>query len=307
MAQPRARSSRSVSVPAPAARRTNPTVWVVGGLVALAAIGGIVALSGTAAATPSPSPNPTPNPGAGAGKPCPASNLPSQLYTYRLADTGTTKAVTSVDVVHTALLIQEAQVAGYDWNVVSSDPTVLAKFQTTTGPDPSSAHGTDRLDYWRPMGSGTATLTGQLVPKNASGPAIGSFTLTVQVSCAGGAGAVQNPLPSPPPVIPVGAQHPLTAGTTYTINVHASKAVTPPTLAALQASLNSLLGSGAVTVASVGSPPAAWAVQSSGNPILDTSTVRIKLVANKALNVSDGQLLLATQIAPPYSVTVQQT
>jgi hypothetical protein len=103
------------------------------------------------------------------------------------------------------------------------------------------------------------------------------------------------------------AQHPLTAGTTYTINVHASKAVTPPTLAALQASLNSLLGSGAVTVASVGSPPAAWAVQSSGNPILDTSTVRIKLVANKALNVSDRQLLLATQIAPPYSVTVQQT
>jgi hypothetical protein len=48
-------------------------------------------------------------------------------------------------------------------------------------------------------------------------------------------------------------------------------------------------------------------VQSSGNPILDTSTVRIKLVANKALNVSDRQLLLATQIAPPYSVTVQQT
>jgi len=92
--------------------------------------------------------------------------------------------MTSVDVLRTALLIQPAQIKDYDWYVSSSDSTVLTRGQRTTGPDPNSLHGTDRIDVWHAAGAGTATLTGQLLPKIGSGQAIDSFSLTVQVRCA---------------------------------------------------------------------------------------------------------------------------
>ncbi len=285
MAQRRSSIRPARPLPSTSTPRTSPTVWVVGGLAVLAAIGAAVALSGSSAASPSPSPPPPPNPNAGAGQPCAASNQPPQLYTFRLADSGSTKTVTSVDVVHTALLIQEPQVASYDWVVTSSDSTILAKFQSTTGPDPSSAHGTDRLDYWRPMGSGTVTLSGQLLPKSGSGPSIGSFSLTVVVTCAGGAGATQN-------------ARTLLAGKSYTIAITRAAPFTAPSRAAIASSLAAALATAANRNLTVTPIQLTASNQPTGSSVL------LYVTMNTTTVVPDSVLASAVGASAPYTIVV---
>ena len=285
MAQPRALVRQPTQGP-------SRTALVIGGLLALAGIGVAIALSSnSAAAAPGGgSGGGGGGGGAGAGKPCPASSLPPQLLTYRLADAGTTQSVTSVDVVRTALLITAAQTAGYNWQVTSSDPTVLTKTKSTTGPDPVNLNGTDRIDTWKPMGSGTAVLTGQLLPKSGSGAAIASFAITIVVSCSG--------VQAKPP--PQGQSRLLIAKKSYTVTVIGPNDAVFPSVAAVQASFDSSLGAGVVTVLSVG--PAGSA---GGVGIINPKATRIRLTVNQNVSVNDGQILTAAGGIPsPYSIIV---
>jgi hypothetical protein len=228
---------------------------------------------------------------AGGGKLCPPTPSGSPVGTvlaYRLTDSGTGVAVSVLDDVRTELLIQPSQIATYDWNVSSSDPTVLAKTKTTTGPDPSSAHGTDRIDYWKPTGSGTATLTGQLVPK-AGGVAISTFTLAVTVSCASSVGGSG-------PGLPPGTTA-LVAGQYYQIQITTASPIAPPVPASVQTALNGILGVGVVSVKSV----------SRVSPGNSPNSVGITILANSASALSTTQALSAAGLAPSptgYNVVI---
>ena len=283
MAQPRSLSRSRTQAPARSST-VSPTVLVVGGVVALAAIGAVIALSSNAAAaSPSPTPPPPSGGGNGAGKPCPASNLPPTLHTLRLANSGTTIAVSSGDAVHTALLLNPPQTATYHWVVQSSDSSILSKIKSTTGPDPQSPNGTDYLDYFTAVGAGTATLTGQLVPKSGLGAAIGSFSVTVNVTCKGSGVGVVNLPGSPAPVA-------VAAGTTHNLIVaNPGSSVPVPTVPAAQAVLDAKLGAGAVTVLSA----------TAYKPGVTVVSVR----ANKAVNFTAGVVLQAVGINTAFIVS----
>jgi len=221
------------------------------------------------------------------------------LHIYRLADSGTAVTVTSVDDLRTALLITPAQLSGYDWAVMSSDSSILSKTKTTTGPDPVNLSGTDRLDYWAVVGSGTAVLTGQLLPKTGGGAAIATFKLTVTVTCSG----VGVPAPAPPVQGQSGTL--LMPGKQYNVAVYGQFAATVPSVASAQAVLDAALGAGAVTVTAVGQP-------SSGHPpVVSPDAVALTVTANKQVTLTNKQAISAAGFALPslgvkltYSVTV---
>jgi hypothetical protein len=280
MAQPRTRSVTRARAPGD----SHKTALIVGGVVLLAGIGAAIALSGGSSAAASSGGSGSGGGGSSPAK-CPASNQPPQLLQYYVTDSGKSVPMTSVDVLHTRLLIQPAQIKTYDWNVVSSNPSVLAKQQSTTGPDPSSPNGTDRIDVWYASGPGTVTLTGQLLPKSGSGPAIGNFTLTVVVTCAStSVGVVNQTVPGTP--VPASAA----PGHSYSLYVSNPGSTVPvPTPAAAQAVFDAKLGAGAVTV--------------SGASAYGASATRLTVTANKSVTFTAGTILKAVGINVQFIVS----
>ena len=285
MAQPLARRPRRA--PASSRRSISPTVLVIGGVAALVAIGAVLALSGSSAASP---PAPAPGGGTGgAGRACPP-NLNPALHVLRLADSGSALTVNAGDTVRTALLLNPPQTGTYHWVVSSSDATILSKTSSTTGPDASSPHGTDYLDSFTATGAGTATLSGQLVPKVGSGPAIGTFTATVTVVCSGASVGGTGPSPA----------HALKAGQSYVITINAPHAgvIAVPNKGDVQSALVAALGLGQrflrapLTVAGVSQP--------------SPNIVVISLTMNLNETITDAMLLSAANVtrSTGYTITI---
>lgn len=163
-------------------------------LLGLVVLGGVVVLAFTAngaGAKPVGNPGvggslPTPPSGgasAGSRGPCGAASSPPVIHRVTSAQNGVTYPIRVADSLQTWLYISQA---GYDWVVKSSDPSILYSDRHTSGPDANDPNGSDAVDYWVTQGKvGTATITGQLLPKNGGvgATSIANFSLTIQVVC----------------------------------------------------------------------------------------------------------------------------
>ncbi len=176
-------------------------LFTVGGLLLVGGVG--LALSGRQAAAPAPTggvpPPPPPQPQPVGGTQCPPSvtGAPPQLYVVHDADNGKAVTIRQGDVLRASLLLPPPvpDVGVADWTVASSDSGVLELTQVTTGPDPTSPHGTDRVSVFRTTGrAGIVTLTGQLLqgpgliqpqPNQPPPPPtlIRTWSVTVHVQC----------------------------------------------------------------------------------------------------------------------------
>lgn len=175
-------------------------LFTLGGLLLVGGVG--LALSGRGQAAPAPTtggtPPPTPQPPVG-GTACPpaVTGAPPQLYVVHGSDDGKAVAIRQGDVLRASLLLPPPapDLGIADWTVTSSDDAVLHLSQVTTGPDPSSPHGTDRVSVFRTTGrAGVVTLTGKLLrgpgliqpqPNQPSPPPtlLQTWSVTVHVQC----------------------------------------------------------------------------------------------------------------------------
>lgn len=176
-------------------------LFTLGGVLLVGGVG--LALSGRSSAAPAgagpqpPSPTPPQPVGGTQCAPSAITGAPPQLYVVHDADNGKAVAIRQGDVLRASLLLPPPvpDVGVADWTVASSDPSVLNLTQVTTGPDPTSPHGTDRVSVFRTTGrAGVVTLTGQLLqapgliqpqPNQPPPPPtiVRTWSVTVHVQC----------------------------------------------------------------------------------------------------------------------------